>query len=75
MIIMITENTRVYKGREIYIQKIGRVTQSMQLAHEIRMVKIREKIKALYEGKRSRLWTDLRQKPSASQRVGRKRSS
>ena len=31
---MTTENTRVYKGREIYAQKNGIVMPSMQLAYE-----------------------------------------
>ena len=34
MIIMTSEITRVYKGREIYVRKNGVLMQSMQLAHK-----------------------------------------
>ena len=46
---MTTEITRVYKGREIYVQKNRRVTQSMQLVHE-------EDVKIMHEKWRRYAW-------------------
>ena len=40
---MITEITRRYKGRGIYVRKNGRVKQSIQLAHEEDVKIMREK--------------------------------